>query len=53
MAEHRSTKHFFAYGTLRREAPMHALLGEQARFVGEARFRGGLWDLGAFRNARG
>ena len=38
----------FVYGTLRRDAPMHALLGEEARFLGLARFRGRLWDCGAF-----
>ena len=27
---------------------MHALLGGSARFVCEARFRGRLWDLGAY-----
>ncbi len=48
MAAPGSTSHFFAYGTLRREAPMHALLGGSARFVCEARVRGRLWDLGAY-----
>jgi len=48
MATSGSTSHFFAYGTLRREAPMHALLGGSARFVCEARVRGRLWDLGAY-----
>ncbi len=47
MAAPDSTSHFFAYGTLRREAPMHALLSGSARFVCEARVRGRLWDLGA------
>ncbi len=42
------TRLLFAYGTLRREAPMHALLAGSARFVGEAVFRGRLWDLGAY-----
>lgn len=42
------TSHFFAYGTLRRDAPMHALLGESARFVAAATFRGRLWDCGAY-----
>ncbi len=48
MAAPGSTSHFFAYGTLRREAPMHALLSRSARFVCEARVRGRLWDLGAY-----
>ena len=48
MAAPGSTSHFFAYGTLRREGPMHALLGGSARFVCEARVRGRLWDLGAY-----
>jgi gamma-glutamylcyclotransferase (GGCT)/AIG2-like uncharacterized protein YtfP len=38
----------FLYGTLRRDAPMHALLGEGARFLGKARFQGRLWDFGAY-----
>lgn len=42
------TSRIFVYGTLRRDAPMHALLGEGARFVATARFQGRLWDFGAY-----
>lgn len=38
----------FAYGTLRRGAPMHALLEGPARYLGPARFAGRLWDLGHY-----
>ncbi len=47
MAGSSGTRLFFAYGTLRRDAPMHALIDGVARFLGEARFQGRLWDLGA------
>jgi len=43
-----ATRYFFAYGTLRRAAPMHELLGASARYVCDAVFQGRLWDLGAF-----
>lgn len=39
---------FFAYGTLRRGAPMHALLEGPAHYLGPARFHGRLWDLGHY-----
>jgi gamma-glutamylcyclotransferase (GGCT)/AIG2-like uncharacterized protein YtfP len=39
---------FFAYGTLRRGAPMHGLIEHAARFVGRARFAGRLFDMGAY-----
>lgn len=42
------TRLLFVYGTLRREAPMHALLSGAAEHLGEAGFRGRLWDLGAY-----
>jgi gamma-glutamylcyclotransferase (GGCT)/AIG2-like uncharacterized protein YtfP len=45
---HVSVRRLFVYGTLRRGAPMHGLLEPGARFVGPARFRGRLYDLGAF-----
>jgi len=48
MAAPGPTNYFFAYGTLRREAPMHALLDGSARFVASASFHGRLWDLGAY-----
>jgi gamma-glutamylcyclotransferase (GGCT)/AIG2-like uncharacterized protein YtfP len=38
----------FVYGTLRRRAPMHELLVPGARWLGVARARGRLYDLGAF-----
>src|SRR4029450_5125970 len=38
----------FVYGTLRRGAAMHALLAPGAEWVGRARMRGRLYDLGAF-----
>jgi gamma-glutamylcyclotransferase (GGCT)/AIG2-like uncharacterized protein YtfP len=38
----------FAYGTLRRGAPMHALIEHAARFRGRASFAGKLFDLGAY-----
>jgi gamma-glutamylcyclotransferase (GGCT)/AIG2-like uncharacterized protein YtfP len=37
----------FVYGTLRRGAPMHALL-RGAPFVSDAQLRGRLWHFGAF-----
>jgi gamma-glutamylcyclotransferase (GGCT)/AIG2-like uncharacterized protein YtfP len=37
----------FVYGTLRRDAPMHALL-RGAPFVSAAELQGRLWDFGAF-----
>jgi len=41
--------HLFVYGTLRRGAAMHALLDPGgADWVGPARMRGRLYDLGAF-----
>jgi gamma-glutamylcyclotransferase (GGCT)/AIG2-like uncharacterized protein YtfP len=40
--------HLFVYGTLRRGAPMHALLERDVAWVAEARIRGRLYDLGAF-----
>jgi gamma-glutamylcyclotransferase (GGCT)/AIG2-like uncharacterized protein YtfP len=40
--------HLFVYGTLRRGAPMHALLERDVAFVAQARIRGRLYDLGAF-----
>jgi gamma-glutamylcyclotransferase (GGCT)/AIG2-like uncharacterized protein YtfP len=42
------TRLLFTYGTLRRGAPMHALLEGAARYLGIATFRGRLWDLGAY-----
>ncbi len=48
MAGASGTRLFFAYGTLRRDAPMHALIDGVACFLGEARFQGRLWDLGAY-----
>lgn len=42
------TRLLFAYGTLRREGPMHGLLAGRARYLGAAAFRGQLWDLGAY-----
>ncbi len=48
MAGTGGTRLFFAYGTLRRDAPMHALIGGVSRFLSEARFQGRLWDLGAY-----
>jgi len=42
------TSHLFVYGTLRRGAAMHALLDPGAEWVGPARMRGRLYDLGAF-----
>ena len=41
-------QHLFVYGTLRRGAAMHALLEPGAEWVGPARLRGRLYDLGAF-----
>ena len=38
----------FAYGTLRRGAPMHGLIDGRARWVGPASASGRLIDLGAF-----
>jgi gamma-glutamylcyclotransferase (GGCT)/AIG2-like uncharacterized protein YtfP len=38
----------FAYGTLRRGAPMHGLIDGRARWVGPASAAGRLLDLGAF-----
>jgi len=38
----------FAYGTLRRGAPMHGLIEERVRWVGPARAPGKLIDLGSF-----
>jgi gamma-glutamylcyclotransferase (GGCT)/AIG2-like uncharacterized protein YtfP len=40
--------HIFVYGTLRRGATMHALLAPGAEWVGRARMRGRLFDLGHF-----
>jgi gamma-glutamylcyclotransferase (GGCT)/AIG2-like uncharacterized protein YtfP len=40
--------HLFVYGTLRRGGPMHALLEPGACWVGAARLRGRLYDLGPF-----
>jgi gamma-glutamylcyclotransferase (GGCT)/AIG2-like uncharacterized protein YtfP len=40
--------HLFVYGTLRRGAAMHALLEPGAEWVGPARLRGRLYQLGAF-----
>ena len=40
--------HIFVYGTLRRGAAMHALLAPGAEWVGRARMRGRLYDLGHF-----
>lgn len=40
--------HIFVYGTLRRGGAMHALLAPGAEWVGRARMRGRLYDLGAF-----
>jgi len=42
------TDWFFAYGTLRRGAPMHGLLADRARYVGAASAPGRLLDLGDF-----
>ena len=39
---------FFAYGTLRRNAPMHSLLEADVRYLGPASYRGRLLDLGDF-----
>src|SRR5262245_32626376 len=41
-------QHIFVYGTLRRGAAMHALLAPGAEWVGRARMRGRLYDLGHF-----
>jgi gamma-glutamylcyclotransferase (GGCT)/AIG2-like uncharacterized protein YtfP len=38
----------FVYGTLRRGAPMHALIASDARLVGPATLAGRLYDLGAY-----
>ena len=38
----------FAYGTLRRGAPMHGLLEGRTRWIGPASVAGRLLDLGAF-----
>ena len=38
----------FAYGTLRRGAPMHDLLADRATWLGPASAAGRLVDLGAF-----
>ena len=38
----------FAYGTLRRGAPMHGLLEERTTWIGPASVAGRLVDLGAF-----
>ena len=38
----------FAYGTLRRGAPMHGLLEGRTRWIGPASVAGRLVDLGAF-----
>ena len=38
----------FAYGTLRRGAPMHGLLEGRATWIGPASIAGRLVDLGAF-----
>ena len=43
-----SPRAVFVYGTLRRGAPMHRLLETGTRFIGPARYRGRLLDLGAF-----
>jgi gamma-glutamylcyclotransferase (GGCT)/AIG2-like uncharacterized protein YtfP len=48
MDDGRTPSRIFVYGTLRRDAPMHALLGESVRPLGPARFRGRLWDCGGF-----
>jgi gamma-glutamylcyclotransferase (GGCT)/AIG2-like uncharacterized protein YtfP len=40
--------HLFVYGTLRRGAPMHGLLERDVAWVGAARIRGRLYDLGPF-----
>lgn len=48
MSERGQATRLFLYGTLRRDAPMHALVGEGARFLGKARFQGRLWDFGAY-----
>lgn len=39
---------FFAYGTLRRFAPMHSLLAAEAHYLGIATYRARLLDLGDF-----
>lgn len=39
---------FFAYGTLRRNAPMHSLLEADVRYLGPASYRARLLDLGDF-----
>lgn len=38
----------FVYGTLRRGAPMHALIASDARLVGPATLAGRIYDLGAY-----
>jgi pyruvate carboxylase len=38
----------FAYGTLRRGAPMHRLIEHATRFLGPASFAGRLFDLGDY-----
>ncbi len=43
-----SVTRFFAYGTLRRAAPMHSLLGADVRFLDVARYGARLLDLGHF-----
>ncbi len=48
MEDLEATRHLFVYGTLRRDAPMHGLLSEGVRFLGAARARGHLYDLGAY-----
>jgi len=40
--------HLFTYGTLRRAAPMHSLIAADVRFLGPARYRARLVDLGDF-----
>jgi len=49
-AEGAMTNLLFVYGTLLRRSrhPMAKLLSEQARFVGEAKVRGCLYDLGRY-----
>ena len=46
-------EHVFVYGTLRRGAghPMHAALARMSQFVGMARFKGQLYDLGPYPGA--
>lgn len=41
-------KRLFVYGTLRRGAPMHALIEGRVRRLGSAHAPGRLFDLGAF-----